>query len=106
TKSFTATAILQQVEAGNLSLTDTVDMYVADIPNGDKITIQQLLMMRAGLQSYDQIPHIALGFALYPTSSFGEDDALNAIRTSAAILFEPGTDYTYSNTNYVLLGFI
>lgn len=104
TKSFTATAILQQLDANALSLSDTVDQYVTGVPNGDSITIEHLLMMRAGLPSYDT-GSIATRFYLNGTLSYDENDALADIRAMTP-QFAPGTDYLYSNSNYILLGFI
>src|SRR5262249_4989349 len=52
TKSMTATVILQLVQDGALALNDPVSKYVANVPNGDNITIAQLLDMRSGLHSY------------------------------------------------------
>ena len=49
TKCATATLILAQVDAGHLSLDDTIDQFVDGITYGDRITIQMLLMTRAGI---------------------------------------------------------
>ena len=57
TKTFTAAAVLRLVDQGLLALTDPIAMYVDDLPNGDVITIQDLLAMRSGLFDFanDQI---------------------------------------------------
>jgi D-alanyl-D-alanine carboxypeptidase len=52
TKTFTATAILQLVDGGQLSLDDTLEKYVPGVPNGGLITIRELLAMRAGIYDY------------------------------------------------------
>lgn len=52
TKTWTGTVILQLVQEGRLKLTDHVSQYVANVPNGDSITIEQLLTMRSGLYNY------------------------------------------------------
>nr|WP_272209870.1 serine hydrolase domain-containing protein [Marinicella sp. W31]MDC2875702.1 serine hydrolase [Marinicella sp. W31] len=52
TKTFTGTVILKLAEGGQLSLDDTIDTYVAGIPNGDKITLRQLANMTSGVASY------------------------------------------------------
>ena len=54
TKVWVATAILQQVQEGRLALTDPVSKYRPDVPNGDNITIEQLLDMRSGLFNYSE----------------------------------------------------
>src|SRR5207249_7214791 len=56
TKSMTAAVIVQLAQEGKLSLDDPVSKYVPSVPNGDKITITELLKMRSGLYSYDDDP--------------------------------------------------
>src|SRR6476659_9346297 len=53
TKSMTAAVIVQLAQEGKLSLDDPVSKYVPGVPNGDKITIDELLKMRSGIYSYD-----------------------------------------------------
>src|SRR3989442_12135527 len=48
TKMFTATMILQLVEEGKLKLTDTLDKFIPQVPNAQKITIAQILGHRSG----------------------------------------------------------
>jgi CubicO group peptidase (beta-lactamase class C family) len=48
TKMFTAAMVLELVEEGKLKLTDTIDKFVAQIPNAKKITIVQILAHRSG----------------------------------------------------------
>jgi D-alanyl-D-alanine carboxypeptidase len=52
TKSFVGTVILQLAEEGRLSLDDPIDDYVADAPNGTRITLRQLITMTSGLGNY------------------------------------------------------
>lgn len=52
TKMFTATAILQQVEAGNLSLDDTLERFFPEYLNAKDVTISQLLHMKSGIPEY------------------------------------------------------
>ena len=52
----TAAVIVLLAQDSKLSLDDPVSKYVPDVPNGDKITITELLNMRSGLYSYDDDP--------------------------------------------------
>jgi D-alanyl-D-alanine carboxypeptidase len=52
TKTFTGTMIMQLAEQGKLSLDDTIDKYVAGIPNGDRVTLRMLANMTSGVASY------------------------------------------------------
>ena len=103
TKTFVAMAAFQQVDAGNLSLGDTVDQYVAGIPNGDIITIENLLTMRSGLPDYTTDFLIMLQVFFFPTSTISRDQILGVIRGSTP-QFTPGSQFAYSNSNAVLVG--
>jgi D-alanyl-D-alanine carboxypeptidase len=59
TKTMTAAVILQVIQEGRLSFDDAISKYLQDVPNGDKITITQLLKMRSGLYNYTNAPELA-----------------------------------------------
>jgi len=59
TKSMTAAVIVQLAQEGKLSLDDPVSKYVSGVPNGDNITIDELLKMRSGLYNYTDAPELA-----------------------------------------------
>ena len=107
TKTFTATVVLQLVGEHKLRLGDSVERWLPGlVPNGDHITIRQLLQHTSGLFDYAEDPRIAepylqgdLGFVWRPRQ-------LVAVATEHPPLFAPGTSWSYSNTGYVLLGLI
>ncbi|MDZ7639047.1 MAG: serine hydrolase [Bryobacterales bacterium] len=82
TKPFTAIAVLQLVEIGKLSLDDSIDKFLPDLPFGGQVKVEHLLSHTAGVPDF--IP----------------EDA--AKRT--ALEFEPGSRINYSNTGYHMLG--
>ncbi|MFN8027620.1 MAG: serine hydrolase domain-containing protein [Acidimicrobiia bacterium] len=104
-KTFTATAILQLVADGKLKLDDTLSQFVPDIPNGDQITVQQMLDMTAGIFSYTEDDGFLTAYFANPQLAFGDADALAIIRAHQPD-FVPGTDIHYSDSNYLLLGMI
>lgn len=105
TKTWTGTVILQLVQEGKIALDDPVSKYRPDVPNGDNITIEQLLSMRSGLFNYSTT--FALNDAIDKTPErVWEPDELLAIAYPMPPYFEPDQGYTYSNTNTVLLGLI
>src|SRR5213079_41950 len=59
TKSMTAAVIVLLAQEGKLSLDDPVSKYVPSVPNGDNITIDELLRMRSGLYNYTDAPALA-----------------------------------------------
>jgi D-alanyl-D-alanine carboxypeptidase len=105
TKTFTATAVLQQVDRGTVGLDDPISRYVAGVPNGDGITIRELLEMRSGLTSYTTVDAWANQFLAHPRAAW-EPMQLLQYGFDQPPLFAPGTDYNYSNSNYVLLGLV
>jgi D-alanyl-D-alanine carboxypeptidase len=105
TKTWTGTVILQLVEEGAIALDDPVSMYRPDVPNGDNITIAQLLNMRSGLHNYTTT--LELNTALDETPErVWDPEELVAMGLAEQPYFAPGAGYEYSNTNTVLLGLI
>jgi D-alanyl-D-alanine carboxypeptidase len=105
TKTMTGTAILQLVEEGKLSLDDTIGTYVDGVPNGDRITIAQLLEMRSGLPNYSDTVELNQSLDEDPGRIWTPDELL-ALAFAKPIEFEPGAEYMYSNTNTILLGLV
>ncbi|RQZ10101.1 class A beta-lactamase-related serine hydrolase [Burkholderia sp. Bp9031] len=105
TKTWTGTVILQLVQEGRLRLTDHVSQYVANVPNGDSITIEQLLTMRSGLYNYSTNLAFNQTLDAQPDKVWTIDELLGIAR-SQPVYFAPGADFRYSNTNTVLLGLI
>src|ERR1043166_2877748 len=105
TKTMTAAVIVLLAQEGKLGLDDPVSKYVPGVPDGDKITITELLNMRSGLYSYDDDPEFWAMLERDPTKVWTPDEVL-AIAFKHPPYFPPGTGYHYSNTNYALLGLI
>lgn len=101
TKSFTATVILQLVDEGLISLDDTIDTYIANVPNGDKITLRQLGNMTSGLAEYTANPTFSANI-----NKTWTPEELVAMSAALGVKFEPGTSWMYCNTNYILLGMV
>jgi D-alanyl-D-alanine carboxypeptidase len=104
TKTFTGTLILQLAQDGRLKLTDTIDRYYHGVPNGDRITLNQLATMTSGIASYYTDDFLTLYFA-HPETVFTPDQLIG-YGLSASPVFEPGERFDYSNTNTILLGVV
>jgi D-alanyl-D-alanine carboxypeptidase len=102
TKSFTTTLVLQLADEGELSLDDTIDTWVPDVPDGDRITVRQLADMTSGLADYTTDAW-ADDFVADPTRDFSVDELI-AYGTAEPPLAEPGTERVYTNLNTLLLG--
>ncbi len=105
TKTMTATIILQLVEEGRLTLDDPISRYAADVPDGDRITIAQLLDMRSGLFSYTEDPQFLAATEVDPQRVWTPQELLDIAFAHPAD-FPPGSNFHYTNTNYILLGII
>jgi D-alanyl-D-alanine carboxypeptidase len=100
-KIFTGVIIFQLVEEGKLALTTTLDKFYPQMPNAAKITIAHLLGHRSGLFNITA----SADFASYMTTAQTHEQLLAKI-AALTPKFEPGTKYEYSNTNFILLGYI
>ena len=104
-KTFVATVVLQLVDEGQLSLDDTLQAYVPGVPNGDRITIRQLLGMTAGLYNYIDDPEFAAAYTSDPLMPFDPHEVIAIVQRHEPD-FPPGAQTRYSDTNYILAGFI
>jgi len=100
-KQFTAAAILILQEEGKLSLDDAVGKYVPGLTQGDEVTIREILSHTSGYQDYWPEDYLMTPM-MEPTT------ARQILDTWAKkpLDFEPGTQWQYSNTNYVIAGLI
>ena len=105
TKTMTAAVIVLLAQEGKLSLNDPVSKYVPGVPNGDNITITELLNMRSGLYDYTSDPIISKTIDTDPAKVWTPAEVL-AIAFAHPPNFSPGKQYEYNNTNYALLGLV
>jgi D-alanyl-D-alanine carboxypeptidase len=100
-KQFTAAAVLLLAEQGKLSLDDPVSRFVPNLTRGNEITIRELLSHTSGYQDYwpqDYVPPFML-------QSITADKILD-LWAHKPLDFDPGTEWQYSNTNFVIAGLI
>ena len=107
TKSFVATVVLQLVAEKKLSLSDTLGKRLPGlVPNGRRITVQELLQHRSGLYNYTDDPHVLAPYDKGDLGHVWTPRQLVGYAVRHPTFFPPGTKWTYSNTNYILLGLI
>jgi CubicO group peptidase (beta-lactamase class C family) len=98
-KQFTAAAVLLLAEQGKLSLDDPVSRFVPNLTRGNEVTIRELLSHTSGYQDYwpqDYVPPSML-------QSITADKILDQWARKP-LDFDPGTEWQYSNTNFVIAG--
>lgn len=102
TKQFTAASILLLEERGKLKIDDPVKKYMPDAPAAwDKITIFHLLTHTSGIPNFTSFPDYEPTQAI-PTTP---EKLVERFRDKP-LEFEPGTKWNYSNSGYVLLGYL
>lgn len=99
-KLYDAVAVTKLVSTGRLSLDKTIADYLPElvgrIENAEKITLRLMIQHRSGLPNFTDSPN----FWAAPTQSYEESLALILDKPAN---FEPGKDYEYCNTNYLLI---
>jgi D-alanyl-D-alanine carboxypeptidase len=100
-KQFTAAAVLVLQEQGKLKLDDPVGNYVAGLMRGNEVTIRQILSHTSGYQDYWPEDYMMKPME-QPTTAAAILDQW----AKKALDFDPGTQWQYSNTNYVIAGTI
>ncbi len=97
-KQFTATAVMMLAEEGKISLDDPITKYFNNAPaHWQSITIRHLLTHTSGIKDYEE------GKDIDYRRDYSEDE-LEQVAKGLAPDFPPGTQWSYSNTAYVLLG--
>ncbi|MFC8225893.1 serine hydrolase domain-containing protein [Streptomyces sp. NPDC057287] len=96
TKAFTAAAVMRLVADGRIRLDDRAGTYVPQLA-GHAVTVRQLLKQTSGLPEYA---------TLVDWTRAGTPQEYLALALGAEPAFEPGTDWGYSNTNYLVLGMV
>jgi D-alanyl-D-alanine carboxypeptidase len=105
TKTFTATGVLQLADQGKVGLDDPIAKYIEGVPDGDKITLRQLLRMQSGLFNYSESPAFQQALFADPRTPFSPQELLGFAFAEPNV-FPPGEGFLYCNTNYVLLGLV
>ena len=101
TKQFTAMAILILEEQGKLSTKDPISKYIPSYPNGDKITLHNLLTHTSGIAEY-LTPEVYQN----PPNHYCSPENLISMFKNKPLNFPTGKSFRYSNSNYILLGYI
>ncbi len=102
--SYVATLLLKLVDQNKVGLDDKLSKYLPDFPNADRVTLGQLAQMTSGYPDY-VLGNDAFDNAFYadPFRQWTTQDILAQI-SSRPLLYDPGTNWNYSHTNYILLG--
>jgi D-alanyl-D-alanine carboxypeptidase len=101
TKTFTAVIIFQLIEEKKLTLDTKLSRFFPRIPNADKITIGQMLAHRSGIHNYT----LDADYQDWKLRPHSREELLSRF-AGYKPEFDPGEKEVYSNTPYILLGYI
>lgn len=102
TKQFTSVSILMLMEEGKLSLEDEITKFIPDYPTqGKKITVHQLLNHTSGIKSYTSMQ----SFFSRAREDMSPLELIDVFKNEP-MDFDPGEEYRYNNSGYILLGYI
>ena len=102
TKTFTATAILQLVDEGKLSVTDKVSKWYPDFPNAERITVDDLLRMRSGIPDSADRGFLEFYYA-HPDNDITAEEMIRRSGARASEFEPPNQKTVYANVNFYLL---
>ena len=100
-KQFTAAAILQLQDQGQLDIADPISSYLPDYPGGEQITVRHLLAHTSGIPNFTTFSDL-VQIAQQPSTLI----ATMARFADLPLEFAPGSQYSYSNSNYIVLSAI
>lgn len=100
-KMFTATMIFQLIEEGKLELSTTLDTFFPTVPNANLISLGNMLNHRSGIHSFTDDST----YLWWMTKPKTQEEMIRII-SEGKPEFEPGSKTVYSNSNFVLLGYI
>ena len=104
-KQFTAAAVVLLALEGKLSLDDDVRKYIPEVPDyGSTLTLQQMMNHTNGLRDWGSVAAIS-GWGRQ-TRTHRHAHVLDILGRQSALNFEPGSDYSYSNSGYNLLAVV
>lgn len=103
TESFETTLLMQLVDRGKIHLDDKVAKWYPKLPLADTITVGMLASSTSGYADYVKVPSFLDAFHANVFATWTPNQLIK-IGTSRPMLFPPGTSWSFSDTNFVLLG--
>ena len=98
TKNYTEAGIFLLVQSGKLKLNQSLDSYLPDLPNAEKITINHLLNHRSGIRNISSLPE----YNNLAKKEYSTKDAYELVKQLPND-FKPGSKRQYSNSGYIVL---
>jgi len=103
--TYMSTLLLRLVDEGAIALDDTIDAWMPDLPDADRVTLRMLAQMTSSYPDYVQNPDFIDAFYVDPFRAWTPDELI-ALGFDLPRVFGPGENWYYAHTNYVILGLI
>src|SRR5215207_9535915 len=101
--SYMSTLLLRLVDQQVVTLDDTIDAWLPDLPDADQVTLRMLANMTAGYPDFEKNAGFQEAYYADPFCEWTAEERI-AISLSVPRVFAPGTNWDYSHSNYVILG--
>src|SRR6266498_4752760 len=101
--AYLGTLLMQFVEEHKVALDDTIERWMPDLPEANKVTLKMLANQTSGYPDYETDPKFLAAFNSDPFHTFTFEERLK-IAFSRPMMFDPGTNWSYAHTNFMILG--
>ena len=102
-ESMTVTLLFQLVEEGKVSLDDPLSTWFPNMPEADQVTVDMLARSTSGYAHYGAHPDFVKAVSENPRRRWKTAEILD-LAFGLPPLFDPGTSWAFSDTNFVILG--
>jgi CubicO group peptidase (beta-lactamase class C family) len=101
--SYLGTVLLQLEDEGVVDMDDTIDAWLPDLPASDQITLRMLANSTSGYVDYVPMDSFEDALKKDPFRAWTAEERIR-MSTDEPLLYEPGTNWSYSHANFVILG--